>query len=155
MTAEDFPIVASAMTFEAESRRSETDPPAFRIGDEPEADPHRRSVGPFAPRPSSTGTAAHRLIAPKPHGPEARDMHGASGMTGNRWHNPDAGGWNADNSGVAVVSLTSIAASRSHRLPCMDYVSGPARGFCGTDSFSANPRARRPAPKPKPIRATK
>ena len=41
MTAEDFAIVASAMTLEAESRRSETDPPAFRIVDEPVADPRR------------------------------------------------------------------------------------------------------------------
>ena len=38
---------------------------------------------------------------------------------------------------------------------CLGYVSGPARGFCGTGAFSANPRARRHAPATKPIRATK
>ena len=38
-TVEDCAVVASAMTLEAESRRSETDPPAFRTADEPEADP--------------------------------------------------------------------------------------------------------------------
>ena len=46
MAAEDLAIVASATTLEAESRRSEADPPAFRIGDEPEADPRRSRSGP-------------------------------------------------------------------------------------------------------------
>ena len=72
MTVEDFAIVASAMTLEAESRRSETGPPAFRVGDKPEADPPSQPVGPFAPRPSSTATAAHRLFPPMARGPEAR-----------------------------------------------------------------------------------
>ena len=66
MTAAHFAIVASAMTLEAENRRSETDPPAFPIADKPPADPHRNRPGPFAPRPSSTATAAHRLIPPAP-----------------------------------------------------------------------------------------
>ena len=38
-TAEDFAIVASATTLEAENRRSETDPPAFRIGNDPRRTP--------------------------------------------------------------------------------------------------------------------
>ena len=39
MTVEDFAVVASAMTLEAESRRSETGPPAFRVGDDPRRTP--------------------------------------------------------------------------------------------------------------------
>ena len=49
MAAKDFSIVASAMTLEAESRRSETDPLAFRTVDEPDADPHRSRSDPSRP----------------------------------------------------------------------------------------------------------
>ena len=72
MTAEDSAIAASATTLEPNSRRSVTDPPFFAIGDKPEADPPSQPVGPFAPRPSSTATAAHRLFPPMARGPEAR-----------------------------------------------------------------------------------
>ena len=49
MTAEDSAIAASATTLEPNSRRSVTDPPCFRIGDKPEADPYRSRSDPSRP----------------------------------------------------------------------------------------------------------
>ena len=67
--AEDFAIVASATTIEAEGRRPVRPPSGSEMN--PKRAPSQ-PVGPFASRPSSTGTDAHRLIPPKQHRREAR-----------------------------------------------------------------------------------